>query len=316
MKLKSKIIGIWILFLVCLFPVVSFGQGYNVMMLLWREETQAESGFKDVLAEEFSDQNINYTVYNVHEDLDRLEELIAENDEEKFDLIYTYGSRITSMVAESYTKTPIVFDVVFDPIGYKIIESWDKKQPNLTGASNSIPLDLQIRKIQQVFGKGDMGLIYNPSDQKSFKLKEEIERYLSDEGFRLIPFKFSKNSRNLRSYLKRINNQVKSIYLPSEWVMSKNIKRTLSQVNQRKIPTCVTSKTYLKQGALLCITVDHYDVGRMAGALASKILKGAKPVDLPVRRPSDSDVKLYINSRTLKRLRLQLPKELELNFVK
>ncbi|MGA1842700.1 MAG: ABC transporter substrate-binding protein, partial [bacterium] len=206
MKLKSKIIGIWILLLICLFPFLSYGQGHNVMMLLWHEETQAESGFKDVLAEEFPDQNINYTVYNVYKDLDRLEEFIAENDEEKFDLIYTYGSRITSMVAESYTKTPIVFDVVFDPIGYKIIESWDKKQPNLTGASNSIPLDLQIRKMQQVFGKGNMGLIYNPSNKNSLYLKEEMKRCLVQEGFDLIPFKFNKNFRSLRSYLKRVKN--------------------------------------------------------------------------------------------------------------
>jgi putative ABC transport system substrate-binding protein len=285
-------------------------------MLLWNEETQAESGFKDVLAEEFSDQNINYTVFNLFKDLDRLDEFIADNDEEKFDLVYTYGSRITSAVAEIYTETPIVFDIVFDPIGYKIIESWDKKQPNLTGASNSIPLDLQIKKIQQVFGKGNLGLIYNPSNQKSFHLKEEMERYLENEGFRLIPFKFNKKYRNLRSYLKKIKGQVKCIYLPSEWIMSKQIKRILSYVNRRKIPTCVTSKTYLKQGALLCIAVDHYDVGRIAGDLAVQILKGTKPIDLAVKRPSESDVKLYINSRTSKRLRLQFPKELELNFIK
>lgn len=316
MKSKLEIIGIWILFLVCLFPIVSYGQGQNVVMFLWHGETQAENGFKDVLAEELPDQNINYTVFNVFKDLNRLEELVATTDEEKFDLIYTYGSRISSMVVGRYTKIPIVFNIVFDPIGYKIIESWDKKQPNLTGASNSIPLELQIKKIQQAFGKGNMGLIYNSSDQKSLYLKEDMERYLVQEGFDLISFKFDKNFRPLRSYLKRIKNQVKCIYLPSEWIMSKHIKRILSEINRRKIPTCVTSKTYLKHRALFCITVDHYDVGRMAGELAAQIFQGTKPIDLAVKRPSESDIKIYINSRTLKRLKIQIPKELDLNYIK
>ncbi len=316
MKLKSEIIVIWILILVCFFPVLSYGQGYNVLMFLWNGETNAENGFKDALSLKFSDHDINYTVFNTFKDLDRLEELIDTTDEEEFDLIYTYGSRISSEIIKSFTKTPIVFDIVFDPIEYKIIESWDKKQSNLTGASNSIPLELQIKKIQDIFGKGDMGLIYNPSNQKSLDLKENMERLLNTEGFDLISFKFSKNFRNLRSYLDRIKNQVKCIYLPSEWVISQHIKRISSEINRRRIPTCVTSKTYLKQGALLCITVDHYEVGRMAGDLAVKILQGTKPVDLAVKRPSEQDIKLYANSRTLKRLKIQLPQELSINYIK
>lgn len=316
MKIRLEAIVIWVLFLICLFPIVSYGQDYNVVMFLWNGETQAENGFKDVVAEEFPDQNINYTVFNTFKDINRLEEFVAATDEEQFDLIYTYGSRISSKVIESFTQTPIVFDIVFDPIGYKIIESWDKKQPNLTGASNSIPLELQIKKIQKVFGKGNMGLVYNPSNQDSLRLKENMEQFLNKEGFELISFKFSKNFHNLRSYLNRTKNQLKCIYLPSEWIISKYSKRILAEINRRKIPTCVTSKTYLKQRALLCITVDHYDVGRMAGQLAAKILQGIKPVDLAVKRPSESDIELYVNSRTLKRLKIQLPQELNINYIK
>ncbi|MGA1792151.1 MAG: ABC transporter substrate-binding protein [bacterium] len=316
MKSKLEIIGIWIVCLLCLFPVLSYGEGQDILMFLWDGETQAEIGFRDVLDEAFIDQNINFTVLNVFKDLDRLEALVAETDEKGFDLIYTYGSRITSKVKESYTQTPIVFNIVYDPVRYKIIESWDIKQPNLTGASNSIPLDIQIRKIQEVFGKGNIGFIYAPSDLKALALKEEMEGILVREGLDLLGFEYNKNFRFLRSYLDRVKNQVRCIYMPSGWVISKDIKRIISQINRQKIPTCVTSKTYLQERALLCISVEYDDVGRMAGELAVQILKGVKPADLVVRRPSESDVKLYINSGTLKRLKIQLSRDLELTYIK
>jgi len=316
MKSKLEIIGICIVCLIFLFPVVSHGEGPDILMFLWDGETNAETGFRDVLAEDFPDQDIDFTVLNVFKDLDRLEALVAETDEKGFDLIYTYGSRITSEVKESYTQTPIVFNIVYDPIRYKIIESWDIKQSNLTGASNSIPLDIQIKKMQEVFGKGNIGFIYAPSDLKALALKEEMKGLLERDGLDLLGFEYNKNFRFLRSYLDRVKNQVRCIYMPSGWVISKDVKRIISQINRQKIPTCVTSKTYLKERALLCISVEYDDIGRMAGELAVQILKGAKPADLVVRRPSESDVKLYVNSGTLKRLKIQLSRDLDLTYIK
>jgi putative ABC transport system substrate-binding protein len=288
----------------------------RIMMFLWHKETKAEEGFRDVLEEEFPDQDLEYTVFNALKKVNRLESIIMENDETTFDLIYTYGSKVTANVVENYTKTPVIFNVVFDPISYKIIESWDKKQSNLTGASNSIPLPLQIKKMQEVFGKDNMGLIYSPRSPQSERIREEMSRILDQEDLDLIPFKFDKNFRDLRNYLNRIKDQVACIYLPSEWLISKYINRIVREINRRKIPSCVTNKTYLKKGTLLCISVEYYDMGRMAGQLATQILNGIKPSDLPVQRPSESDIQLYANSRTLKRLKIQFPPELDVLYIK
>jgi putative ABC transport system substrate-binding protein len=288
----------------------------KILMFLWHKETKAEEGFRDVLAEEFPDQDLDYTVYNTVKDVNRLESLIKETDEKAFDLIYTYGSKVTVKVAESYTKIPIVFNIVFDPIGYEIIESWDQKQPNLTGASNSIPLPLQVKKMQEVFGKGNIGLIYNPRYPQSERIQEDMSRILAQEDLDLIPFEFDKNFRDLRNYLNRIKDQVACIYLPSEWLISRYINRIVREINRRRIPSCVTNKTYLKSRALICISVAYYDVGRMAGQLAIQILNGIKPSNLAVQRPSESDIQLHANSQTLKRLKIQFPPELEVLYIK
>lgn len=313
---KLKISIILIFSLICLLHHATYAEDIKILMFLWNDESKAEEGFKDVLAKALPDKNIKYSELNIFKDLNRLEALLTGTDETQFDLIYTYGSKITSNVAENYTKIPIVFNIVFDPITYKIIESWDQKKPNLTGASNSIPIELQIKKIQKVFGKGNIGFIYNQSNKKSERVIDHMQSVLAQEGFDLIPFKFNKNFRNLRNYLNRIKDTVTCIYLPSERLISSYHKRILSQINRNRIPTCVTNKTYLKNSALLCLSVDYYNVGKIAGELAVKILNGIKPLDLPVQRPSESDIQLYLNSRTLKKLKIKLPSELNALYIK
>jgi len=301
--------------LACLFPLTGYGNGPGIAMFLWSGETKAEEGFRNVLSKEFPEQAPAYILFDASKDLDRLERHLEGFDEAQYDLIYTYGSKVTAEIAGRYMKTPIVFDIVFDPVGYGIIESWDTKQSNLTGASNAIPADIQVGKIREVFGEGGIGFIYNPADEKSAHLKEAMERCLEQTGGMLLPFEFYKNFRPLRSYLQRVSNQVVCIYLPSEWSISKYISRIIAESTRRKIPTCVTSISYLRQRALLCISAEYYNVGRMAGELAARILKGDDPAVLPIRQPSASDVRLYINSLTAKRLRMQFPADLDVTYI-
>ncbi|MBN2374701.1 ABC transporter substrate-binding protein [bacterium] len=303
-------------FITAFLPVLSYGEGPNVLMFLWQGETGAEKGFRDALAEEFHDQNINYTVLDVYRDNNRLRDLIEQTNQAQYQLIYTYGSTVSSRVAKSYESTPVLFNIVFDPIGYKLIESWDRKQPNLTGVSNSIPVELLVKKMQDAFGKGDLGMIYNPLDKNSVSLKEELESCVAQSGAELASFEFRENFSALATYLDSIKDRVKCIYLPTEYLITGYLQRILGDINKRKIPSCVTSKSYLDLGALMCISADYYDVGKIAGRLAAKILKGTDPAELPVQRPSESDITLYVKSTLLKRFNIQIPENIAVNFVK
>lgn len=311
---KLKMLAWLTALLICISPRISIGNGPRIAMFLWSGETKAEEGFRDTLSEEFTGQSPAYTLFDASKDSKRLERYMEGFDEAQYDLIYTYGSKVTARIAERYTKTPIVFDIVFDPVGYRIIESWDKKQPNLTGASNAIPADIQVRKIRDAFGGGTIGFIYNPADKKSVHLKENMEQFLEQTGGLLFPFEFHQDFRSLYSYLHRVSNQVVCIYLPSEWSISKHVSRIIAESTRRKIPTCVTSISYLRKRALLCISAEFYNVGRLAGGLASRILKGDDPAALPIRQPSASDVKIYINSLTAKRLKTQFPPGLDVTY--
>ena len=315
-KFKTLAIIFGMALMVCFFPFESHAEEKSVLMFLWQGETGAEQGFKDALKEEFPDQNIKYTVLDAYRDMNRLKDQIDGTDEKKYDLIYTYGSTISAKVAKTFQKTPIVFNKVMDPVGYRIVESWDQKQPNLTGASIAIPIEIQIQKIQEALGIGNMVYIYNPLDPQSVDLKVEMETILEKKGVELISFEFEKNFKALKAYVDRIRDLVTCIYLPSEREVVGYIQRIFSDINRRKIPTVVTSTSTLKRGGLLCITADYYGVGKLAGNLAAQILKGANPADLPIAKPSESEVKVYANSAILKKFKMTLPKELNINYIK
>jgi len=317
-SVKFKIFAIifGMAFMVCLFTFESYAKEKSVLMFLWQGETGAEQGFKDALKEEFPDQNIKYTVLDAYRDMNRLRDQIDGTDEIKYDLIYTYGSTITAKVAKTFEKTPIVFNKVMDPIDYGIVESWDQKQSNLTGASIAIPIEIQIQKIQEALGIGNIGYIFNPLDPKSVDLKKDMETILEKQRVELISFEFDKNFKSLKSYVDRIRDLVTCIYLPSEREVVGYIQRIFSDINRRKVPTVVTSTSTLKMGGLLCVSADYYGVGQLAGKLAAQILKGANPADLPIARPSESEVKVYANSSILKRFKITLPKELNINYIK
>ncbi|MGA1844882.1 MAG: ABC transporter substrate-binding protein [bacterium] len=307
--------GVVMALLVCLFPASARAKRLNILMFMWQGETGTEKGFKEALSQEFTDQNINYVVVDAYKDVNRLKDLIDQTDQTQYQLIYTYGSTITSRVAKAYTKTPIVFNKVLDPIGYRIIESWDSKQKNLTGVSIAIPTSLQIELMHKVFGAGNIGLIYSPTDKGSMELKEEMEAILEKKGMELIPFEFTKNFTSLSAYVDRIAGRVSCIYLPTDRDVVGYIERIFSTVNRRQVPTCMTSTSVLERGGTLCLSVDYVEVGKMAGKLAAKILKGIPPADLPVMRPTEAETRLYANSYVLKKLKMELPKELNIQYL-
>lgn len=320
MKFLRPILIIFILFIVCLsIFTTSFcvAKEAKIVMFLWNGETDAEKGFKEAIKEELPEWKINYTLLDTFKSSDRLRDLVATLDESDYNLIYTYGSTITSRVAKNFKNTPIVFNIVFDPITYKIIESWDNKQSNLTGASNSIPFPIMIRKIHEVFGEGDIGLIFNPLDKKSVKLSEEMSASMEKSGFVLLPFEFREDFNTFSAYLNSIKGRVKCIYIPTEHLVIGYLEKIMAYINKDevRIPTCVTGKTYLSMGALLSINADYLDVGKTAGKIAAQVLQGTSPADIPIKRPVESNLTLYMNSLVLKRLNIKLPEGLKVEYV-
>jgi len=87
-----------------------------------------------------------------------------------------------------------------------------------------------------------------------------------------------------------------------------NITRILTFAHTRRLPTCVNTRAYVQAGALMSYGTNYADQFRRAAEYVDKILRGARPGDLPVEQPTKFE--LVINLTTAKALELTIPESL------
>ncbi len=186
------------------------------------------------------------------------------------DMILAIGATALSIV-KHIRKIPVVYLMVLDP---KAVISSDKK--NISGVSMNIPQQDQLSIIVKIFPNAkDIGVIYNPK-KTGFMIKR-AEASAWGAGINLIK-KTITDPKDAASRIMEMQGKIDLFWLsPDTTVLTpETIKFLFLFSMNNKIPVIAFSKNYLGMGALLSIGIDSYDIGRQAGELAKKILKGHK----------------------------------------
>ncbi len=158
----------------------------SVFMVLWRGETEVEDGFYAHFAE--SGMPLNFTVRSLDRDPDRLPDILAEIENVKPDLVYTWGTTVTLGIAgrdpflasstQDYpprvTDRPIVFTMVSQPVKSRIIPAFGVTGRNVTGVSHIVPLNTQFRAMQSYMPIDRVATIYTPTESNSVLVVEQL----------------------------------------------------------------------------------------------------------------------------------------------
>jgi putative ABC transport system substrate-binding protein len=207
---------------------------------------------------------------------------------------------------------PIVFTSVSDPIGAGFVESFSRPGGNITGFTNSEPtmggkwlsllLDIapSVSRVAMLFNPetantGTSGGIYLKSIETAARLrgKELIVSAVHDPAG--IDQTFATMAQAPGGGL---------LIMPSGFTVA-NRDRIVAQAAQYRLPTIYSNAMFAKAGGLLSYGIDSVDLMRNAALYADRILKGAKPADLPVQAPTKFF--LVINLKTAKALDLTVP---------
>jgi len=244
---------------------------------------------------------------------ERLPELAADLVRLKVDLIVVTGTT-PALAAKGATSTiPIVTTVASDPIGSGLVASLARPGGNVTGLS-SLGTELNTKRLEilkdAVPKLARVGLLW-PSGGNvgadlqlkelrpaalALKLKlEEIETQPDAKGFESA-FKTAKQK------------QVGAIMTPTGRRFFAERKRIVELAVKYRLPAIYPEKEYVDEGGLMSYGVDYDDLYRKAAHYVDKILKGAKPVDLPVQQATKFE--FVINLKAAKQIGLTLPPEL------
>jgi putative ABC transport system substrate-binding protein len=240
--------------------------------------------------------------------IDRLPDLAAKLVGLKVDVIVTVGGTATLPAKQATGTIPIVFTLVSDPVREGLVTSLARPGGNVTGLS-AVSQDLSGKRLEllkEAIPKASIvGVLYDPNDPAKiaeFKEIEVVARFLGVQP----------QSLEVRS-LDEVENAFKTatrakaaaiLVLPTS-ILNAQYKRISELAANNRLPTMFASSLYMDAGGLMSYGPDFADLYRRAATYVDKILKGAKPADLPVEQPTKFE--LVINLKTAKQISLTIP---------
>jgi putative ABC transport system substrate-binding protein len=239
---------------------------------------------------------------------DRLPELATELVRLKVDAIFTGGTPAIFALREATKTIPIVFFSTSDPIGTGVVASLAHPGGNITGisvlASDLWPKRLELLKeispklsrVAMVWNKGNAGMALEAKATQ--EVAGPLGVTLQDRGV--------KDPTELDTvFALMIKDRPDGFLALMDPVLTSRQKRILDFLEQIRLPAVFESKGWVEAGGLISYGANYPDAFRRAAALMDKILKGAKPADLPVEQPTKFE--LVVNLKTAKQIGLTIP---------
>jgi ABC-type uncharacterized transport system substrate-binding protein len=242
---------------------------------------------------------------------DRAPEAVADLDQSKPDVIVV-ESTMAALAAKRATSTvPIVMALVSDPVGSGLVASLAHPGGNITGLSNQT-VDLAAKRLQllkeAIPGASRVVVIFNPETPPNRIMISRLKEAAPGLGVRLR-FISVRNAEDLRSAFSGLNrSNVDALFIVDDGFMKSYGEEILQMGMKVRLPIVYADKPLAKKGVLLSYAVDHREMFRHAAGYVDKILKGAKPADLPIEQPTKFE--LVVNMKTAKALGLTIPQSI------
>ena len=239
---------------------------------------------------------------------DRLPALAADLVRRQVTMIFAPGSTPAALAAKTATAAiPIVFTIGTDPVATGLVASLARPSGNVTGvtvlAGELGPKKLELLH-QLVPGANAVGLLVNPTNPAAAEpVKKELQAAARALGLQLHMLLASTES----DFDTVFANQVIAAGLvigPDQFFISRSEQLGALTV-RHAVPTIFQTREFAAAGGLMSYGGSLADADRLAGIYAGRILKGEKPVDLPVQQ--STKVELFINTKTAKTLGLTVP---------
>ena len=237
---------------------------------------------------------------------ERFREIAAEFARLKVDVIVTIGSAVPAS-KDATSTIPIVFAIAVDPIGSGMVDSLARPGGNVTGVSIQATelAGKRIELLRQVItGLRRMAVIANVSYPGSVLEVAEVREVARKAGFEVKLLEV-RRAEDIGPVFEALGNETQALYVCPSALFNANIARINTLALGARLPTINALREYVEAGGFMSYGANNTDLFRRAGEIVDKILKGAKPADLPVEQPTAFE--LVINLTTAKALGLKIP---------
>jgi putative ABC transport system substrate-binding protein len=271
-----------------------------------KEAKQFRLGLRDAGYSEGRDVAIEWRSANG--DYDLVPALVADLLQRKVDVIVQDSTVGTEATKRATAKTPIVMALVLDPVGSGLVESLPHPGENVTGlsmmATELYPKRLQLLKeVKPQLARA--AVLWNPDHPLHASAAEELRRIAPSLSIELAFVGIRTPEQFDVAFSEIARAKAEALYVVEDPIFFAHRAALLTLASAARIPTIHELSRWPDAGALISYGPDLHDLFRRAAVYVGRILKGAKPADLPVEQPTKFE--LVINLKTAKELGLEIP---------
>jgi putative ABC transport system substrate-binding protein len=230
----------------------------------------------------------------------------------KVDLIVAAGGSASALAAKSATSTiPIVFTGVSDPVAVGLVASLARPGGNLTGGSplagEMMPkrLELLTELVPQARA---IALLVNPTAWNAEPMIRDVQEAARAKGVQLHILRAGTEGEIDTAFDALVQLHAGALLVGSDPFFGTRRDQLLALASRHAVPAIYSGREFAVEGGLISYGPSLTSVFRQVGTYAGKILKGAKPADLPVQQPTTFE--LVINLKTAKVLGLTIPQSI------
>jgi putative tryptophan/tyrosine transport system substrate-binding protein len=237
---------------------------------------------------------------------ERFPQLAAELVGMKVDLILARGTPATMAARNASGTIPIVMTSTADP--FAVVGNIARPGGNVTGMA-SLLVDLISKRLsllaEIVPGLARIGTLNNPDNPNYSRTRKNNETSAQSLGMRLVLLDVRTSADIAAAFVAAVRQQLDALSVGTETATQTNRSLIVSLAAEHRLPAVYGSREFVDAGGLIAYGVSYPDLYRRAATFVDKILKGAKPADLPVEQPTKFE--LIVNLKAAKAIGLTIP---------
>ncbi len=254
----------------------------------------ANEGF--VEAVEASGLSVSIDQQNAQNDQSACQTIASKFVGDGVDLIFAIATPAAQAAAAATSDIPIVGSAITDYAASGLVKDNDKPGTNVTGSSDLTPVAEQLQMMQKVLPDvKKVGLLYCSAESNS-----DIQIATAKEELDVIGISYEEyavsSSNEIQSVVESAVGKVDALYAPTDNTIAAGAAQVGQICKENKLPFITGEEGMCEAGGLFTLSINYKDLGKLAGEMAVKILKGeSKPADMPIEHLSTDELVVVKN---------------------
>src|SRR5690606_15976920 len=270
----------------------------------------SKDGVKDALAEAgyTEDKGLEWQFQTAQGNTAIATQIARKYVGDKPDVIVAIATPSAQAVVAATKSIPVVYAAVTDPVGAQLVPSFEPSGTNVTGVSDSLELERQVELIKQIVPDArKVGMVYNPGEANSVSVVEQLRSLLPGMGMTLVEASAPRTV-DVGAAARSLVGKVDVIYTSTDNNVVSAYESLAKVGNDARIPLIASDTASVERGAIGALGLDYYEMGRQAGRIVIRILKGENPGE--IASETSDKLALHLNAVAARKQGVTLSEEL------